>query len=153
MTSLRQRRRKRGDDVDAQREPVRGNEDDRSIRELVGDLSSQVARLARLEASLAARQMTRKAKQGAAGAGAYGVAGVLALYAGGALIAGLVAAIAEGVPVWAAALIVSGALLVAAGVAALVARALMRRSVPPTPDDVGERVHEDIEALKGRSGS
>ena len=124
---------------------------DRSIAQLVNDLSEQTARLARTEARLAAREMAAKARHGGFALGALGVAGILAAYAGATLLACLVLALAIVMPGWTAALLVGGALLVLAGLIALIGRAQLRKAMPPVPDDTIGRVREDIEAVKERT--
>lgn len=117
------------------------------MAELVSDLAEQTGRLVRTEARLAAREMADKAKRGARGIGAFSVAGVLAGYAGLALLACVVLALATVMDAWLAALIVGLGLLVVAGPAALVGRAQLRKAMPPVPDESAERVREDIAAI------
>jgi hypothetical protein len=118
--------------------------EERSIAALMNDLTEQAGRLIRTEATLAAREMAVKAKRGARGIGAFSVAGVLAGYAGMALLACVILALATVMSGWLAALLVGGGLLVIAGLAALVGRAQLRKALPPTPEDTIARVREDI---------
>jgi Putative Actinobacterial Holin-X, holin superfamily III len=126
-------------------------QNDRSIPQLVNDLSEQTARLARTEARLAAREMMAKARHGGTALGALGVAGILSLYAGATLLACLVLALATVMAGWTAALLVGGALLLVAGAAALLGRAQLRKAMPLVPDDTMSRIREDIEVVKERT--
>jgi putative superfamily III holin-X len=121
---------------------------DRSMAQLVSDLSEQTTRLVRLEAALAAREVATKAKRGAVGGGMLAGALVLAGYAGAVLLAALVLGLATAMPAWTAALVVGIGVLVPAGVLALVGRTQLRRALPPIPDATLARVREDIDVIK-----
>jgi uncharacterized protein (DUF58 family) len=69
------------------------------------------------------------------GAGLFSVAGVLAFYGGAALIACAVLALALVVAPWLAALIVGVAVLLVAGVLALVGKGQVQAAAPPVPQD------------------
>lgn len=118
--------------------------DERSIAQLMNDLTEQTGRLIKADARLAAREMAVKAKRGARGIGAFSVAGVLAGYAGMALLACVILALATVMSAWLAALLAGGGLLVVAGIAALAGRAQLRKALPPAPEDTIARVREDI---------
>lgn len=125
-------------------------ERDRSVTDLVGDLTSQVAHLARVEAQLAAREVTDKAKRGAMGGGLFAVAGVIAIYGGAALASAAVFALWLVWPGWLAAIVVGVALFVLAGIIAMVARSKLKRAMPPTPDETMDNAREDVRAMSGR---
>jgi membrane protein len=118
--------------------------EERSIAQLMNDLTEQASRLIKTEARLAAREMAVKAKRGARGIGAFSVAGILAGYAGMALLACVILALATVMSGWLAALLVGGGLLAIAGIAALAGRAQLRKALPPTPEYAIARVREDI---------
>jgi hypothetical protein len=124
---------------------------DRSISELVNDLSEQTARLVRTEMRLAAREMTTKARRAGLGTGALAAAAVFAAYGGAVLLACVVLALATAMSPWLAALLVGVVLLLIAGVAALIGRAQLRKAMPPVPDDTIHRVRDDIDAVKERT--
>ena len=124
--------------------------DERSITQLVSDLTEQTRRLVRTEARLAAREMAAKARRGARGIGALSVAGVLAGYAGFALVICVVLALATVLDGWLAALLTGGGLLAGAGLAALIGRAQLRRALPPVPENTIERVREDVAVVTER---
>jgi hypothetical protein len=126
------------------------DEQDRSVGQIVGDLTSQVAHLARVEAQLAAREIGDKAKRGAFGAGSFAVAGVIAIYGGAALALAAGIALAMVWPAWLAAVVMGVALLAVAGIFALVGRAKLRAALPPVPDETMEHAREDARALRGR---
>ena len=119
---------------------------DASIGELMSQLSAQTSRLVRDEMRLAQKEFQNSAKHAGIGAGLFSVAGLLAFFGLGTVIAAAVAALALALPVWAAALIVAAVLFVAAGVAALVSRSQVRQ-VAPVPQTV-DSVKEDIREVK-----
>ncbi|MDA1358121.1 phage holin family protein [Glycomyces luteolus] len=126
------------------------NEPQRSVGAIVGDLTSQVAHLARVEAQLAAREMGDKARRGAFGGGMFALAGVIAIYGGAALALAAGIALALVWPAWLAALVMGVALLAIAGIFGLVGRAKLRAAMPPVPDETMEHAREDARALRGR---
>ncbi|SDD18383.1 phage holin family protein [Glycomyces harbinensis] len=126
------------------------DERDRSVGRIVGDLTSEVAHLARIEAQLAAREMADKAKQGAVGGGMFAVAGAFAMYGGAAFALAAGIALALVWPAWLAALVMGVVLLAVAGIFALTGRAKLRAALPPVPGETMDRVHEDANALRGR---
>ena len=54
-------------------------------------------------------------------------------------------------PVWAAALIVTGVLFVIAAVLAATGRGQLRRAAPPTPEQALGSVRADVEEIKERA--
>lgn len=122
-----------------------------SVGELVGQGTEQLSRLVRQEVALAKAELAQKGRRAGLGggllgaAGAVGYAGLLALACAGA------AALALVVPVWAAALIVTGVLFVLAGVLAMAGRAQLRRAVPPKPEDALGSVRADVEEIRERA--
>lgn len=119
----------------------------KSTAELVNDLTSQFSHLARTEVRLAVREVQDKAKHAGIGVASIGAAGLLALYGLAVVLAGLVLLLAMAVPAWVAAMIVGGALLVVAGVAALVARGQLRKGAP-MPSDAVDSAKEDVQVVK-----
>src|SRR5512135_2589995 len=99
-------------------------ESDNSLREqpigeLFKQLSSDVSTLVRQELQLAQSEMTQKGKRAGIGAGMFGGAGILALLALMSFTACVVAALATGMDVWLAALIVAAVYGASAGALAL----------------------------------
>ncbi|GIF14766.1 phage holin family protein [Actinoplanes teichomyceticus] len=118
-----------------------------STAELVSRLSEQVTTLVRDELTLARMEMVDKGKKAGKGAGLLGAAGVTAMYGLGALLVTAGAALALVLPVWAAALIVTAVLFLAAGIMALAGRREVKQAVPPTPEAAMESGREDVDAF------
>jgi len=122
-----------------------------SAGELVKQLSEQTSRLVRQEMELAKAELAIKGKRAGIGAGMFGTAGLLGLYAVGALITAAIAALATAVDTWLAALIVAVVLGAAAGVAALMGKNKVQEAMPPVPEDSVESVKEDVQWTKTRA--
>src|SRR5262249_1517697 len=120
---------------------------DRSVGDLVRLANDQFVTLVRHEVDFAKAEMAEKAKRAGVGAGLFGVAGVLSLYALGVFIAAAIIAIALALPAWAAALIVGGALMLVAGTAVLLGRASLRRATPAVPQESVRRLKDDLSAV------
>lgn len=120
---------------------------DASIGELMTQLSSQLSRLVRDEMRLAQKEFQQSAKHAGAGAGLFTAAGLLAFFGLASLIAAAIAAVALALPTWAAALIVGAALLLAAGVAALLSKNQAKEVTPAAPQTVAS-VKQDVQAVK-----
>ena len=73
---------------------------DRSVGELVTDLTDEVKRLVRDEMRLAVFELQRKGKKMGLGAGLFGAAGLFAFLGAGTLVAAAVLALALAVPGW-----------------------------------------------------
>jgi hypothetical protein len=136
-------------DPNGSAQPAAGSE--ASAAELVKHLTEQVSRLIRDELRLAEYEMTRKAKRMGRGAGMFGGSGLVALYGIGCLLAAAIIGLASVVPAWAAALIVGGALLVIAGVTALMGKTQVSKAVPPVPEQAVQSVKADVEEIKERA--
>jgi uncharacterized membrane protein YqjE len=121
---------------------------ERSVGELVSELSDEVKRLVRDEMRLAVFELQRKGKKMGFGAGLFGAAGLLALFGAGTLVAAAVLALALVVPGWLAAVIVAVALFVIAGIAALVGKKEVAQAVPPVPEEAIAGVREDVDTVK-----
>jgi lipopolysaccharide export LptBFGC system permease protein LptF len=119
-----------------------------STAELVSQLSEQVSTLVRDELALARTEMTEKGKRAGKGAGLLGGGGVLALYGLGALFLTIGAALAEVMPAWLAALIVTVVLFAAAGVAALLGKKQVQQAVPPAPTKAVDSTKRDVQTVK-----
>jgi uncharacterized membrane protein YqjE len=121
---------------------------DQSISELVQRASEQISTLVREEIALAKAELTEKGKHAGIGVGLFGGGGVLALYGTGALIATLIIVLAEWMPLWAAALIVTVVLFAVAGVLALLGKKQVTKAVPPEPTAAIESVKADVDEVK-----
>jgi Putative Actinobacterial Holin-X, holin superfamily III len=81
----------------------------------------------------------------------FGGAGLLALFAVGALTACLILALATAVAPWLAALIVAVAYGAIAGVLALTGKTNVQKATPPVPEQATESVKEDVRWAKTRA--
>lgn len=121
---------------------------DKSVGDLVRNLSEDLSRLVRDEIRLAQAEVGEKAKKAGIGIGAFGGAGVVALYGLGVLIAAAVLGLAAAVPAWLAALIVAVVLFVVAAIAALVGRKKLQEAAPPVPTRAIETTKADVAEIK-----
>ncbi len=135
-------------DYEGQRDPG-----DRPVGELLKQLSDQTATLVRQEMELARVELVEKGKQAGIGAGAFGGAGLLAVFAVGALTATLILALATFLEGWIAALIVTVVYAAVAGVLALVGKTRVQQATPPVPEEAKASVQEDLEVAKTRARS
>lgn len=125
--------------------------EDRSVSELVTELSEQSSRLARQEVELAKAELTAKGKHLRIGAGAFGAAGLVAALALGALTATLILALAEAVEPWLAAAIVTVGYAAIATVLALTGKRQVGEGTPPAPEEAMQSSQRDIETVKARA--
>ena len=124
---------------------------DRSTAELLRQLSQQTGDLVRQEMELAKAELRVKGKAAGLGAGMFGGAGVVALYAVGALTACAILALAIAVDAWLAALIVGVGYAALAGFLALTGKKKVEQATPPVPEQAIESTKEDIEWTKQRA--
>ncbi len=122
--------------------------EDRSLSDLMKQLSEQSATLARKEVELAKAEMSVKGKRIGIGAGAFGGAGLVGLFALAALTAAAILGLATAVSPWLAALIVAGAYAAVAGVLALVGKKRIDAGTPPVPEKAIDSTKQDIEEAK-----
>jgi len=122
--------------------------DEQSISELVKQLSEQTQTLARKEVELAKAEVTEKGKRLGIGAGAFGAAGVLGLFAFGALTATLILALATAMDAWLAALIVTVVYGVIGAVLAITGKKQVEAGSPPVPERAIESTKQDVETAK-----
>lgn len=119
-----------------------------SIGELVASLSEQLSQLIRNEIRLAKAEMAEKAKHAGIGIGLFVAAGALAFFGLGTLIATAILGLANAVPAWLAALIVTLVIFALAAVLVLIGKNALGRGVPPVPAKAQESVKADVAALK-----
>jgi MFS family permease len=124
---------------------------DSSLADLARQLSNQTTELVRHEVELAKAELRVKGKRAGAGAGMFGGAGALGLYALGALTAAIIAGIAEALPVWASALIVAALYGAVAGILALRGKNKVQEATPPLPEETVQSVKEDVRYTKQRA--
>jgi len=127
-----------------------GPTDQQSVAELTRRLTDQTTRLVREEVELAKAELAAKGKRAGIGAGMFGGAGLLGLYALGALTAAVILALSTAVAGWLAALIVAVVYAAVAGVLVLLGKAQAQSATPPVPEQAVESVKEDVEWTKQR---
>jgi Putative Actinobacterial Holin-X, holin superfamily III len=121
-----------------------------AAHELASQFVVQVAGLLGQEVALARAELRAKARNMGTGSALFSVAALLGLSAWLALVAGAIAGIAVGLPVWAAALIVGGALgMLATAVLALAGRRLSR-AFPPLPLTT-DSIRRDLAEIRERA--
>jgi uncharacterized membrane protein YqjE len=123
-------------------------DDDRSVGELVNQLSQQTSTLVRQELQLAQTELQEKGKRMGIGAGMFGGAGLVALYGVGALVAAAIIGIGTLLEPWIAAVIVGVVLLAVAGILALTGRKQVERGTPPLPQQAIESAKQDVNEIK-----
>jgi hypothetical protein len=128
--------------------PAAHLEGDQSLAELTRELSEQTTALARKEVELAKAEMSLKAKRLGIGAGAFGAAAFVGVFALGALTATVILALATALDAWLAALIVTAIYAVAAGILALFGKRKVETGTPPVPERAIESTKEDVESVK-----
>jgi len=105
---------------------------DRSLGELLKQLSEQTTRLVHQELELAKAEIQQKGKQAGMGAGMFGGAGALNAV----------------MPAWLAALIVAVVYGIVAFVLVKQGQARIKAAAPPVPEQTIETVKEDVEWAK-----
>jgi Putative Actinobacterial Holin-X, holin superfamily III len=124
-----------------------GDSDDlreRSLGELLKELSQETTRLVHQELELAKAELAQKGKQAGAGAGLFGGAGAIGLAALGALTACFILALNAVLPAWLAALLVAVVYGVIAFVLVKQGQAKIKAAGPPVPEQTIETVKEDV---------
>ena len=120
---------------------------DRSTLELIRGIASDTGTLVKKEVELAKQEITEGVVTKAKAAGAFGAAGVLALFALGFMGMAGAWALALVLPTWAGFLIVAGVFVLIAGVAALMGKRGMSNS-SVAPEKTKQTVKEDVEWAK-----
>jgi uncharacterized membrane protein YqjE len=123
---------------------------ERSVGELVQQVSQQTATLVRQEMRLAQIELQEKGKRAGIGAGMFGGAGLVALYGVGAVLAAVIMLVATAIEPWVSALIVGVVLLATAGILALLGRRQVEQATPPKPERAMESMQHDVEHVKER---
>ena len=115
-------------------------------------VAEHASALVRLELELAAIELKRKVASLAKGIGFGLGAAVLLVFALGFGLATVAAAIATAISTWAALLIVTGGLLLLAGVLGVLALGALKKGAPPVPEQALREAKLTTEALKGDGG-
>ncbi|MFC7727348.1 phage holin family protein [Nocardioides sp. GCM10028917] len=122
---------------------------DQTLGALVHQLTQQVPELIRSEMRLAQAEVAQKGKRAGVGIGMFSVAGLLAFFAFGSLVATAILALTLVVDAWLAALIVALVLLAVAAVAGLIGRNKVAEAGPPAPERAIQGLKDDIATVKG----
>ena len=133
--------------------PDPGDLHERSLPELLKQLSQETTQLVHQELELAKAELTQKGKQAGMGAGLFGAAGAIGLAALGALTACFILALNAIMPAWLAALLVAVVYGAVAAVLALRGKAKIKQATPPLPEQTIETVKEDVEWAKNQMPS
>jgi Putative Actinobacterial Holin-X, holin superfamily III len=123
------------------------SKDDRSLFTLVGELPDRVSTLVRAEIDQIKAEIGYKVKHFGIGAGLIAGAAFISIFLLGTLIATGILALSLVMPGWAAALIVSGALLLIVGILVGIAVLNFRRGSEPL--ETIESLRRDLDAVKG----
>lgn len=119
-----------------------------STGELVSRLSEQTSTLVRDEMRLAKAEMSEKAKHAGVGLGMFGAGGLLAFFGIATAITTVILALALVLPAWAATLIVTAVLFIAAAIVSLVGKKQVAQATPATPERTVESVKRDVADVK-----
>jgi uncharacterized membrane protein YqjE len=122
--------------------------EEKSLGQLVSDLSEQAGRLVRAEIDLAKAEIAGRAQKLGLGAALVAAGAVLALYLLGTGIALLIIVLDLWVDLWLATLIVCVLLLLVIAVLVLLGIRRLKAGSPPTPAAAIENVQHDIAAVK-----
>lgn len=123
---------------------------ERSIPELLRDLSQETATLVRQEMQLARVELTEKAKPVGASAGLFGGGVLFGLGAFGALTACIIGALALVMQTWLAALIVAVLYGIVAAVLAQRGKTKLKEAEPPLVPQTAQTVKEDVAWVKSQ---
>ena len=122
---------------------------ERSVSDLLKQLSQETSTLVKQELDLAKAEMTEKGRQAGLGAGFLGGGALLCLGAFGAFTAFLVALLQTALDhTWPAALIVAAVYGAIAGALAMRGKSKLQEAVPPVPEQTVETLKEDVEWAK-----
>jgi high-affinity Fe2+/Pb2+ permease len=122
----------------------------RTLISLLRELPAVFLELVQAEFEQIKREMVRKLKNIGVGSALAAIAIGLMTFLAGTLVTAAVLGLAEVMPGWAAALVVSGILLVI--IVALLGTAVMlfRKASPPLPTESFDSIVQDAQAMKGQ---
>ena len=121
---------------------------DKSVGELLGDLTRELSTLVRKEVQLAKTEFTEKISAAVRGSILLIVAAVFGFVAFQALVATAIIALATVVTAWLAALIVTGVLLLIAGIAAFIGIGKLKQGADVVPHKTVETIQADVKWAK-----
>jgi uncharacterized membrane protein YqjE len=132
---------------------VNGRDADKTLGEIVQEVSEKASLLVRQEIDLAKAEIGEKGKQAGIGAGMFGGAGLFGAGAFAALTAAIIAALDLAMPLWLAALIVTVVYGIVAAVLAQRGKQKVQEAGPPVPEQTKDSVKEDVQWAKTRAKS
>jgi MFS family permease len=121
----------------------------RSLFSLIGSLPTLISDLIKAELERFKNEMSAKAKAAGIGLAFFAVAALFGFFALATLIAAAVLGIAVALPAWLSALIVAVALLIVAGILALVGVSRLKAGSPPKPVETIGSVKKDVSVITG----
>ena len=116
--------------------------------DLVRLATEQINTLVRAELELARLELSEKGKRAGIGAGLLGGAGGMAFFGAAVLITTAILALALVLPAWLAALLVGVALLLMAGLLALLGRTQIQRAMPLVPAEAVRGLRTDLRTVR-----
>ena len=125
--------------------------EERPVAELLQELSEQTSTLVRQEMELARLELMQKGKRAGIGAGMFGGASMVGLYAIGAFTAAVILLLATAMSGWLAGLVVAAVYGLVAGGLALAGRSQVQKATPPVPQQATESVKEDVLWAKAKA--
>ncbi len=121
----------------------------KGVGSVIHEVAERASALARLEAELVMLELRGKIASLGIGGGMLLGAGILGLFALGFLLATAAAALATVLATWLALLIVGGALLLSTAALAAIGISVLKRGVPPVPEQAVSEAKLTAEVLKG----
>ena len=121
--------------------------------ELLKELSDHTTTLVRQEIELAKAELGEKGKKAGLGAGMFGAAGLVGVFALAALTTCIIVALDSAMPLWLAALIVAVVYGAIGAVLALQGRNKVQEAGPPVPEQATDSVKEDVQWAKTQAKS
>jgi uncharacterized membrane protein len=121
----------------------------RPLLALLGELPGQISALVKSELDAFKAEFAAKAKNFGVGAALFVVAGVIAFFATGVLVALAVIALALVLPLWLATLLVAVALLLIAVILVLIGINRVKAATKPDPEGIHASIRHDVDAFKG----
>lgn len=121
----------------------------RSLFSLIGDVPRLITDLARAELDSLKREILGKLAAAGLGIGLLAGAAAFLFFALAVLVAAAVLGISVALPMWLAALIVAGGLLLITAGLALWGIFALKHGVPPTPDATIKSIKKDVRVIKG----
>jgi len=122
--------------------------DSQGVGAAVKEVAERTSAIVHLELELAALELKRKATALGLGIGFAAGAAVVLVYMVGFLFAAIAAALALVMPWWAALLVVTGILLLLAGLLGLLGVNRIKKGTPPVPEQAIQEAKLTTEALK-----